>query len=415
MFRVIALHLALIFSALFLVTCNGSSASVSNEILITSMIAPLNNRSITQSHILTALELAVKDTNAKFAKQGSPLYINLVTGDLDDNPEIALENLKKEYNKGARLIVCPLFSAHLVEFRSFIDRNNMVCISPGSTAPVLAIADSVYRTIIDDTIQTQMLAQKIIDDGFTNLAIMYRDDLYGNQFNQFLSADFIALGGSIIASEFYPTTSVAYDQQIQSLQDQLVNSGVGSNEIALVIVASDEIVPIVLEMITLDEGYFTSLRWYGTDSTALQNNITNNADVAAFLIKANFIATTPDVQDRNSAALAELWPRLGATDSHEFGIYSVLAYDTISLFAAVAASLPPESRSDMNQFRLQLPIVANTLCGYSGNLALNEFGDRVLMPISVVDIKLDGGAYYWNREANLDSVNQNEAIIKTCF
>ncbi|MDA0713385.1 MAG: ABC transporter substrate-binding protein, partial [bacterium] len=389
-----------------------------NEISILTMIAPLKNRSSTQSQIITAAELAVKEANAKFAKEGSPLHITLVIGDLDDNPDIALKNLKVEYDKGARLVLCPMFSAHLIAFRSFIDRNNMVCISPGSTAPVLAIADSVYRVIIDDTKQTQMLAQKIIDDGFTNLAIMYRDDLYGIQFYEYLSKDYSALGGSIEARQYYPVNSVTYVQQIQNLRDQLVNSGVDSNETALVIVASDEILEIIQAMIKLDESYYSSFRWYGTDSSALQNGITNNKKVAAFLVAANFIAVTPDVQDRNSKVLAELWPRLGATDKHLFGIYSVLAYDTISLFAAVAASLPPESRNDMNQFRLQLPIVANKLCGYSGNLALNEFGDRLFMPISVLNIKPVGTEYLWNRETNLVPVGQNAAgqiIINTCF
>ncbi len=384
------------------ISCNGSSTS-SNEIVVATMLAPEQGATQSQLSYQAAADLAAEDLNQEFAKNGSPLKVKLIRGDLGTNPDIAFENMKKLYAQGIRLVVGPAESGYLIATQSFANANGMIIMSNASTAPTLAMEnDNIYRLAPSDILLTKILANQIISDGFKKIILVSRKDLYGEDFRRYLQKALEAQKGEIVGELIYEPRTTAFKQQVETLRDQIkfAQPAIDPKDVALVSISFDEIVPLVKEMIAQDAALLGAFRWYGSNGTVQIVDVVQDATVAAFLANAQFSATSTAMKD--VVKFKSFTARVNAVVAGDVDIYAPLAYDSVTLLVKTAAQLKAKKLESIEAWRTNLPLVAEKLEGITGNLALNKEGDRQKLSYGLWSIDKNSETYSWKLNRFLD-------------
>ena len=69
-----------------------------------------------------------------------------------------MEQVKKLHANGVDVFIGPETSAELGMIKPFVDSEELLVISTSSTAPSLAVEDSIYRLVPDDTHQGKLIS-----------------------------------------------------------------------------------------------------------------------------------------------------------------------------------------------------------------------------------------------------------------
>jgi len=146
--------------------------------------------------------LAIEQMNALLATAGSPVTFRAIHEDSKGTPEGALAAIEALSAAGAKIVVGPLSSAEVQGIRSFCDSHRIVCISPSSTAPQLALpGDYIFRVAQTDLAQAKALAQLVAETGYAKVAAIARDDDYGRGISDAFSKSFTETGAQ--SKRFY--------------------------------------------------------------------------------------------------------------------------------------------------------------------------------------------------------------------
>ena len=99
---------------------------------------------------------------------------------LSTNPEYTLEQVKKLHADGVNVFIGPETSAELAMIKPYVDSEELLVISTSSTAPSLAVEDSIYRLVPDDTHQGKLISKLLEINDVTTVYLLVRNDLWGN-------------------------------------------------------------------------------------------------------------------------------------------------------------------------------------------------------------------------------------------
>jgi len=370
-----------------------------SQIVIGSMLAPAQGASQAQLSYQASAELAVKELNAQLAQANPKVSITLVEGDLGANPDQALSNLKVLYNQGVRVFVGPSESANVIALLAFANINGMIMMSNASSAITLAIPnDNLYRLVPGDSHQTERLAAKIYQDGFRNIIIFARQDLYGDDFRKSLKTNFLGLDPANQELEEFLYDAKATDFSVQAAEwDDAITAlpPYDPTKTALVFISFEEVVPMVQAMIAQDAALFGGFKIYGTDGFAQTVDVTNDATVAGFLLASNLVATSPAVALVDQPNLDAFYTRLATVFSGPPSVYAAVAYDCVTLLTKTAQDLNSNGQSSISAWKTDLPIVAAATNGITGNLALSPNGDRASLPYGLWGLQQSGATFSW--------------------
>lgn len=82
---------------------------------------------------------------------------------------------------GIRIVIGPDSSAEVEAVKAYADENDILVISPSSTAISLAIpADNVFRFVPDDTHQAEAIARLMWEDRVRAVIPIWRGDTWGD-------------------------------------------------------------------------------------------------------------------------------------------------------------------------------------------------------------------------------------------
>ena len=118
-----------------------SSIIAPNEVEIAALLPLTGKLSPFGTQLNYATELAAEDFNAYLEERGVTWRLGIVSEDTETNAVRALEKVQALHARGIDIIVGPAGSAQLSSILAYMNNNNMVAISPSSTAPALAIPD----------------------------------------------------------------------------------------------------------------------------------------------------------------------------------------------------------------------------------------------------------------------------------
>jgi len=242
---------------------------------------------------------------------------------LSTNPEYTLEQVKKLHADGVDVFIGPETSAELALMKPFVDSEELLVISTSSTAPSLAVADSIYRLVPDDTNQAKLISTLLEDNDITTVFLLVRDDIWGNEL-----ADAIAESYSGEISQIsYDPEDPLYEEKLQELSD-LVAAEESTKNIVIGVISFGEIAEFFLHATNYD--LLDEVMWFGTDSNANEKKITQDEKIAAFAQKVSFKAIQ-FASDYDSPIHKEVESKLYLELGYLPSTYAFAAYDAVWL------------------------------------------------------------------------------------
>ncbi len=337
------------------------------------VLAPLSG-SLTElgATALATLEIAKDD----FQKVFPTVTINETVVDTKSDPQVALQELQALSQKGIRVFIGPFSSEELLAVKSFADQNDIILISPTSTAPSLSLDDNIFRISPDDSRQSMALATFVSSRQIDYIVPVVRDDIYGNEFIEQFQPQFQGLGGETVSPIVYNTSNTDFEPvvaqvktAVQEILQQAPDAVVG-----VLAVSFDEIVGI-FNAASGDE-LLSGLSWFGADGVAQNESINADAVAAAFAETVDFTASTfsynaishpylPFSQHLENLITKVLQNYATPQTTQIPAIYDGLWLAGIMQFDAGV--------TDLNQ---ELVRISRQLVGIIGTIDFNDTGDR---------------------------------------
>lgn len=252
------------------------------------MLLPLTGSlSETGATAKTTLAVAKED----FQREFPTVTLHDVIVDTASDPATALAQIKTLAAQGIRMFVGPFTSAEVIAVKPFVDENQLILISPITSAPSLAVDDTIFRIALDDSKQAIAISALVAKHNVTAIVPIVRNDLYGKELVENFILQFQKLGGTTAAPIYYdsaaPDLQSAVNQAkaaAESIRQQNASASIG-----VLAVSFDEIVTLFTA--ASSDSVLSSLPWFGTDGSAQNADVAKNPTAAAFAEKTQFTAS----------------------------------------------------------------------------------------------------------------------------
>jgi ABC-type branched-subunit amino acid transport system substrate-binding protein len=189
------------------------------------------------------VDLAVQEINEAGGVLGKD--VKQVKADSGDGtPNIAPSETDKLLRGGADAIVGAASSSVSLSVIDKITNAGVVQISPANTSTAFdTYADKglYFRTAPSDVLQGSVMANTVLSDGYDNVAILARQEAYGEALANNVEKFFTESGGTVVSKKLYDPNAANYTAEIADIQAQ--------DPDAIVVISFDETKKIIPEMI----------------------------------------------------------------------------------------------------------------------------------------------------------------------
>ena len=350
-------------------------AQVPDEVKIAVVLPLTGELSSFGIQLNQAAELAVADFNAYLEENGQTWRLALVAEDTETNPVRALEKIQALHARGIDIIVGPAGSAQLSSILPYMNDNNMIAISPSSTAPALAIpGDSAFRTVPDDFNQGRAIGALLEHEGIEAVVPIWRGEVYGDGLVQATVDDFESRGGAVYDGVRYNPESSEFSVSVAELADGVSEAleTHDADKTAVLIVAFDEAVPIFQVAATYD--MLDDIRWFGGEAVAQSTVIAEDAIASQFAIDTDLVTVQLllDPGDRADSISERIGEWLG--DEPTAFVYT--SYDAVWLAGLGILETGSTDPADIRD--AMLDVAASYSGGALSSTEMNEAGDLML-------------------------------------
>jgi branched-chain amino acid transport system substrate-binding protein len=189
------------------------------------------------------VELALEEIDAAGGVLGSP--ITYIEGDSGDTTtDIASQTVDSQLAQGVNAIIDAASSGVSLTVIDKITSNGVVQFSPANTSPALTTYPDnglFFRNSPSDVLQGAVLAQTALDAGIANLAVIARQDPYGEGLAAATVKNFTEAGGTV-------TSDILYDPAAPSFEAKVAEIKAGGPD-AVAVIGFAESVKLIQEMI----------------------------------------------------------------------------------------------------------------------------------------------------------------------
>jgi branched-chain amino acid transport system substrate-binding protein len=395
-------------------TCNVSQLTFCFPVIAKPANATLSNNASVTIGVLTdetsqlssigirigdAAQVAASAVNAWIAANDSSwagsVHFNAVVDNYALNTQMALSDLSSFQTSGVSVIVGPLDSGTTGNVYSTAASDNIVLISPSSTAVTLAgISPYLFRTVPNDAFQGLADAREMYQDGVRHVIIVYIDTAYGSGLANATSARFTQIGGSVTAMVPYASTTTDFTTTLAQLNtewsDAVSAAGGNASQVAIQAIGYQEVGTMLLQaQSSYPQLLNTTQPWYGTDGESDSSAFTNStfstvsADVR---LPSTFYSPT------NTTATNLVCSQINAMSHTGCDPYSLGAYDDFWLAAESILHCGTSSGSCISKV---LPSIANASVGVTGPETLGSNHDRVAFAYDIFAIATVSGSVMW--------------------
>ena len=272
------------------------------------------------------VDLAVQEINDAGGVLGKPIEeFDADSG--DGTPDIAGSEVDKLFNDKVDAIIGAAASGVSVSVIDKITGAGVVHFSPANTAAGFDTYDDnglYFRTAPSDRLQGQVLANLAVEDGFSNVAIMARQDFYGEGLADQVKATLEEKGATV--SDF-----VLYSADAQNYTAE-VNQVAASKPDAIVLIAFEETTKIIPQLIAKGVGP-EDVQLYFVDG-----NLADYSDESFDLTGVKGTVPVPaEIDPAFNDRLLEVDPKL-----KDFS-YSAQSYDAVMIIALAAIAAGDDS------------------------------------------------------------------------
>jgi len=311
--------------------------------------------------MLNGAKLAVEEINAAGGVLGK--QVELVVEDGKTDPAAGLDRVKKLIEiDGVQVIVGPMISGTSKLAIPYAKEHEVPCITMSATAFELSELDGTewfFRACLLDDAQGRVLSDVVMDGGYTKLATVVLDNLYGKGVRDALVEGLQERGwtGKVVAEVEYDEAKKDYRTELGQIKDS------GPDVVLLVSYADDGIIIFkqALEM-GLDD-----IAWLGCDGN-YGSGLFKEPKSAEFMEKAiiagtrtvGFGATYEQFVDKYTAKFGEA-PE----------IYCDTTYDAVQ-----AAAKAIEAAGEYDGAAIRSALTKLSFEGASGPISFDARGDR---------------------------------------
>jgi len=211
------------------------------------------------TRMLNGGQLAVEEINAAGGVLGKP--VELVAEDGKTDPAAGLERVKKLIEiDGVQVIVGPMISGTSKLAIPYIKEHQVPCITMSATAFELSELDGTewfFRACLMDDAQGRVLSDVVMEKGYTRVASIVLDNLYGKGVEAALIEGLEEGGwtGEVVASIHYDEASKDYRTELGQIKDN-------NPDVVLIVSYCDD--GIIIFKQALEMG-LDSIAWLGCD------------------------------------------------------------------------------------------------------------------------------------------------------
>jgi ABC-type branched-subunit amino acid transport system substrate-binding protein len=312
------------------------------------------------------VDAAVADINAAGGVNGKQV-VQAKADSGDGTPDIAGASVDKLLNANADVIVGAASSSVSLSVIDKITGAGVVEFSPANTSPAFDTYDDhgmYFRTAPSDALQGAVLGNLVVQDGFQNIAILARQDSYGEGLAKQVEKTIKAKGGSIATKELYSADATNFTAE--------VNKVAASKPDALILIAFQETEKLIPQLIAKGVGPQDQQTYFVDGNTADYSKVFQKGTLKG--VKATF-PTPPTLDPSFKANLLKINPKL--TDF----TYAPSSYD-----AAVMAALAATAAKDDSGKSIAAKLTEIS----SGGTQCNTYKDCVALLKQGKDIDYNG-------------------------
>jgi ABC-type branched-subunit amino acid transport system substrate-binding protein len=348
--------LLLIVPLVTLTPAKADMIKIGSLLTTTGDLGPMGNR------MANGARLAIQEINAQGGLLGKKVEFILENDNCE--PAKGLERIKKLIDiNGVKVIVGAMISGSSFSGGPYASRKNVALISPSATAAKLSEqrwTKWFFRTCLRDDLQAKVLADIVMDKGFSRLATIVLDNTYGQGLEISLVEILKAAGwkGKHVAAVRYDQKKKDYLTQLQQIKDS-------KPDVVFASTYADD--GIIVFKQALDLG-LDKIPWLGCDGN-YGSGLFKEPKSAQFMEKA-FLAGT-----RSAGGLTKAYDTFAKAYKDKFGeapeVYCDTTYDAVWV---VAEAIKKAGKYDGKAIRDAMETIK--LDGASGPISFNETCDR---------------------------------------
>lgn len=337
---------------------------------------------------VAAVDLAVADVNDAGGVLGTDVVV--IHGDSGDtSTNIASQTVDRLLADDADVVVGAVSSAVSLNVIDKITAAGVAQISPGNTAVKLSTYPDrglYFRTAPPDTFQGSVLADLVRRGGHTAVAVLARQDAYGEGLAETFAAEYTQSGGSVVAQVVYDWRTTDFTNDVATVARRRPQ--------AVVLIGFDESAAIVQELVAQGLGP-------GAASLYLADG-----NLSSTLYQELAPGTMSGVQGTRPGArlTAGFRSRLLALDPDLADLtYAGESYDAVVLGALAAAAAGSDAGRSVAAALVQVSAGGRRCTAYAECLALLTSG---------VDIDYDGVSGPADLHANGDPARATVGVYR---
>lgn len=189
------------------------------------------------------VDLAVEEINKAGGVNGNP--VKQVKADSGDGtPNIAPSETDKLLRGGADVIIGAASSSVSLSVIDKITQANVAMISPANTSTAFDNYDDkglYFRTAPSDVLQGSVMANTVLQDGYDNVAILARQDSYGEALADNVKKFYEESGGKVVSFKLYDPNAANFSAEVNDLKAQ--------DPDAIILISFDETKKIIPELV----------------------------------------------------------------------------------------------------------------------------------------------------------------------
>jgi branched-chain amino acid transport system substrate-binding protein len=230
-------------------TCKGTTGS--GGLALGGLMPQSGDLKVIYKSLCTPVQIAVDEINAAGGVNGKP--VSLVFADDGTSPDVASTSLNTLVTSDkVNAILGPASSTTALGILDKIKTDGVVACSgsttsSGLTQPGGAAGGFFFRTAPPDKLQGPALAQLILSENKTKVAILTRNDSYGTGFGKALQTALTQGGATVVANDAYDPASSDFHADVAKIV------GKGANAV-VVIGFNDDGAKVLKEMIAQNIG-----------------------------------------------------------------------------------------------------------------------------------------------------------------
>jgi ABC-type branched-subunit amino acid transport system substrate-binding protein len=196
---------------------------------------------------IAGVNLAIEEINQGGGVNGKDVVYIATADSGDGTPNIAPSSVDSLLAKKVDVIVGAASSSVSLSVIDKITQAGVAQISPANTSTAFdTYADNglYFRTAPSDVLQGQVMASLLIADGKQNVAILARQDSYGEALADNVEKFFKEAGGTIVSKQLYSPEAATFTAEVEAIKSE--------DPDAIVLITFDEVKKIVPELIKAD-------------------------------------------------------------------------------------------------------------------------------------------------------------------